>query len=111
MPNEERLASEKIPFSKDLSQTSAFGLKICEIPNFSEFDFEIGFTPFTSKELDIRILAAKNQGDDFKCFTGYFSTCWVPEDCIPMRSYAYFQAYCFMKANWKPYLRQIGHVR
>ena len=37
--------------------------------------------------------------------------CWVPEDYIPMRSYAYFQAYCFMKANWKPYLRQIGHVR
>jgi excisionase family DNA binding protein len=36
-------------------------------------------------------------------------TCWVPEEYMPMRSYAYFQAYCFMKANWKPYLRQIGY--
>lgn len=38
------------------------------------------------------------------------ANCWVPEEYIPMRSYAYFQAYSFMKANWKPYLRQIGHA-
>jgi hypothetical protein len=47
--------------------------------------------------------------DTHKIYNILLSECWVPEEYMPMRSYAYLQAYCFMKANWKPYLRQIGY--
>jgi hypothetical protein len=57
-----------------LSQPAVLGFKVCEIPDLSKDYFEFGFTSFPAEELDVWILTAKDQSDDFKRLTGYFRT-------------------------------------